>query len=66
VRFDAPDSGASFSFTCPEDLELVGPKRLRLYAELAAGDDAHLFAAVRKLAGARTCRSKRSDSVATS
>jgi hypothetical protein len=51
VRFDAPDSGASFSFTCPEDLELVGPMRLLLYAELAGGDDAHLFAAVRKLAG---------------
>jgi uncharacterized protein len=48
ASFEVPDGGASFDFPVPEDLELVGPMKLRLFVELANGTDAHLFVAVVK------------------
>jgi predicted acyl esterase len=52
VRFAVPDGGARFLFRVDEDLELVGPMKLRLHVELAGATDAHLFVAVSKVVGA--------------
>ncbi|MDE3179958.1 MAG: CocE/NonD family hydrolase [Acidobacteriota bacterium] len=53
VRFAAATERASFTFTAPEDIELAGPMKLRLYVELVDSEEVNLFAAVRKLAGGR-------------
>jgi uncharacterized protein len=54
-QFDVPHGGASFDLRVPEDMELVGPMRLRLHVELQGpSSDAHLFVAVSKIdAGGR-------------
>jgi predicted acyl esterase len=50
VQLDAPDGGAArFALRVPDDVELVGPMKLRLHVELAGTSDAHLFAAVSKI-----------------
>jgi predicted acyl esterase len=49
VVVELPKDRASFHWRVPEDMEIVGPMKLRLYLELASGTDAHLFAAVRKI-----------------
>ena len=51
VRFRVPAGAASFTLRVPEDMELVGPMKLRLHVELADTTDAHLFAFVCKRAG---------------
>ncbi|MGV1791939.1 CocE/NonD family hydrolase [Rhizobium sp. A37_96] len=51
VAFDLPDGCCSYLWTVPEDLDLIGPMALRLHLELRRGDDAFLFAGVRKLRG---------------
>jgi len=48
VRFDVPDGGASFTYRVPDDMELVGPMKLRLQVELVDATDANLFVAVSK------------------
>lgn len=53
ARFDLRTGRAGFTFPILEDLELAGPMKLRLFVELAGCDDAHLFAAVRKIAHGR-------------
>ncbi|HEY6458686.1 MAG TPA: CocE/NonD family hydrolase [Polyangiaceae bacterium] len=52
VRFAVPDGGVTFDHRIEEDTELAGPMVLVLHAALDGGDDAHLFAAVRKIDGA--------------
>ena len=51
VRFAVPDGGASFVFRLPEELEIVGPMKLRLHVELQGTTDAHLFVGVSKIGG---------------
>lgn len=48
-RFDVPDGRASFELRVDDDMELVGPMKLRLHVELAGASDAYLFVAVRKI-----------------
>src|SRR6185437_11496392 len=50
VPFEVPDGGASFVFRADEDLDLVGPMKLRLHVALEGASDAHLFVAVSKIA----------------
>jgi predicted acyl esterase len=52
VRFPIPDGGASFVLRVQDDLELVGPMKLRLHVELVGSTDAHVFVAVSKIEGA--------------
>jgi predicted acyl esterase len=52
VQFDVPDGAARFVFHAPQDVELVGPMKLRLHVALAGASDAYLFVAVSKIAGA--------------
>jgi predicted acyl esterase len=50
VAFETRRGRASFVWTAPDDVELSGPMKLRLYVEARAGaDDLHVFAGVRKL-----------------
>jgi predicted acyl esterase len=51
AQFQVPDDGATFTFPVAEDMELVGPMKLRLYVELVEATDAHLFVAISKAAG---------------
>jgi len=44
---------ASFTWTVPEDLDVIGPMALRLHVEVQGVDDVYLFAGVRKLRGGR-------------
>ncbi len=53
VRFEVPADAATFAFRVPEDMELVGPMKLRLHIQLAGATDAYLFASVYKRAGRR-------------
>lgn len=53
ARFAAPSGRASFAMTITEDLELAGPMALRLFVELEACRDAHLFVSVRKISNER-------------
>jgi putative CocE/NonD family hydrolase len=53
VRFVAPRGGVQFTWQVPDDLELVGPMKLKLHVELSGGTDSHLFVAVRKFEGGR-------------
>lgn len=49
ASFDAPRGGAAFTYRIPDDMEIVGPMKLRLHVGLVGAADAHLFAAVSKL-----------------
>jgi uncharacterized protein len=50
LQFDVPDGGASFDMRVAEDMELVGPMKLRLHLALqGTSSDAHLFVAVSKI-----------------
>jgi predicted acyl esterase len=51
ATFSSRGDGVAFSWTVPEDLDVVGHMALRLHVQLAQLDDAHLFAGVRKLRG---------------
>jgi hypothetical protein len=51
VHFEASRGRASFSMRVSEDVEIVGPMKLRLFVEMIGATDAHLFVAVRKLVG---------------
>ena len=51
VRLPVPDGAATFIFRVPEELELVGPMKLRLHVELQGTTDANLFVAVSKVEG---------------
>jgi predicted acyl esterase len=53
AAFDVPEGERSFTFRVAQDMELVGPMKLRLYVEVLGGSDAHLFVAVSKIAAAR-------------
>lgn len=53
ARFDLTTGRTSFTFPVNDDMELAGPMKLRLFVELAGCSDAHLFAAVRKIARGR-------------
>ncbi|HEY5243439.1 MAG TPA: CocE/NonD family hydrolase C-terminal non-catalytic domain-containing protein [Polyangiaceae bacterium] len=53
VRFEVPGDAATFVFRVPEDMELVGPMKLRLHIALADATDAYLFASICKRAGRR-------------
>ncbi|HEY0778212.1 MAG TPA: CocE/NonD family hydrolase [Gemmatirosa sp.] len=48
VAFRAPREGVSFMWDVPEDVDVIGPMVLRLHLELRDGDDAFLFAGIRK------------------
>jgi predicted acyl esterase len=48
-QFDVPHGEASFDLRVPEDMELVGPMKLRLHVELRGASDANLFVAVSKI-----------------
>jgi predicted acyl esterase len=51
-HFDVPHGGATFDLRVSEDMELVGPMKLRLHVELQGASDAHLFVAFSKLEAA--------------
>jgi predicted acyl esterase len=51
VHFEASRGRASFRMRVSEDLEIVGPMKLRLFVEMIGATDAHLFVTVRKLVG---------------
>jgi predicted acyl esterase len=51
TRFDARTDRASFALGISDDIELIGPMKLRLFVELEGCKDAHLFVAVRKIQG---------------
>jgi len=50
VRFAVPEGGARFVFRAAEEMDLVGPMKLRLHLALEGLTDAHLFVAVSKIA----------------
>jgi predicted acyl esterase len=45
--------GLRFTWTVPEDLDVIGPAALRLAVETVGGRDVHLFAALRKFRAGR-------------
>lgn len=51
VAFRTGRATASFSWTVPEDLDVIGHLAARLHVELREIDDVHLFVGVRKLRG---------------
>src|SRR3984957_8566778 len=51
-ELDLPDGGSIFTFRVSEEMDVVGPMRLRLYVELERAPDAHLFVGVSKSEGA--------------
>jgi predicted acyl esterase len=48
IRYDPLDGQAVFDYAFPEDTELTGHMKLRLWAETDAGDDMDLFIAIQK------------------
>jgi predicted acyl esterase len=53
TRFAVGTGRASFVLSVADDLEVVGPMKLRLFVELQGCKDAHLFVAVRKIKDGR-------------
>ncbi|MFN8156971.1 MAG: CocE/NonD family hydrolase [Candidatus Nanopelagicales bacterium] len=51
VAFRTQRGTASFTWTVPEDLDVIGHLAARLHVELRDCDDVHLFVGVRKLRG---------------
>ncbi len=51
VGFDVRGGAAAFTWTVPENLDLIGPMALRVYVEMQGAEDVLLFAGVRKLRG---------------
>jgi predicted acyl esterase len=49
ATFASRGDGAAFTWTVPEDLDVIGHMALRLHVQLVQMEDAHLFAGVRKL-----------------
>jgi predicted acyl esterase len=48
AKFKTPKGRASFLWTVPEDMDVIGPMALHLPLEVQASDDALLFAGLRK------------------
>ncbi|MCW8450034.1 CocE/NonD family hydrolase [Legionella quinlivanii] len=46
--FSLPENNLQLTFTCPFDLQIVGPMKLKLWLELADTQDMNLFAGIRK------------------
>jgi predicted acyl esterase len=49
ATFRAPRGRVSFLWTVPEDMDVIGPMVVSLHLELREGEDAFLFAGLRKL-----------------
>ncbi len=52
-RVESPQGAAVFTWSVPEDMDIIGPMALHLFLEVAGADDALLFAAVRKVRAGR-------------
>lgn len=48
VAFDTRKGATVFTWTLPEDMDIVGPMALRVHVEMRGADDVLLFAGVRK------------------
>ena len=51
IEFPVRSQGASWGWSVPEDIELIGPMRATLWIEAHGTDDLDLFAGVEKWAG---------------
>ncbi|BBZ12500.1 CocE/NonD family hydrolase [Mycobacterium branderi] len=51
ITFDTRSGGARFGWTVPADTEITGPMALRLFVEVAGGDDVDLFVGIEKWCG---------------
>ncbi len=49
ASFHTRRGAAAFTWTVPEDMDIIGPMALRLHIEVRGADDVYLFAGVRKL-----------------
>ncbi len=49
----SPTGSSLFTFRVSEEMDVVGPMKLRLYVELEGAPDAHLFVGVSKIEGAK-------------
>ncbi|WP_010219863.1 CocE/NonD family hydrolase [Sphingomonas sp. PAMC 26621] len=53
ASFDAPNGVASFVWTVPEDMDVIGPMALSIAVELVGVDDLNLFVTARKIVAGR-------------
>lgn len=53
ITYDTRSSGARFGWTVPANIEITGPMALRLFVDVASGDDVDLFVGVEKWCGRR-------------
>lgn len=51
AEFAIRNGKVQFSFTIPEDMEIIGPMKLKLYSSVKETNDVNIFAAVRKFRG---------------
>lgn len=49
TAYDATDGTTEFRYTFTDDTELTGPMKLRLFIDVTRGDDADIYAYIRKL-----------------
>jgi len=49
TSFPMPAGAVAFTWTLPEDMDVIGPMALRVYVEVLGADDVYLFAGMRKI-----------------